>query len=170
MRPTERVKKFITNLGYSPNAAQAELLSNAYRAAEKLEELDANFASPEKTNLNNKLRFKQGGKFVSDIDESQVKSLLQDFYVIDHNLFPQYTGRPGQLDAMGLDVSSEDDTGILQKFSESLSSANEELDANDNQLNDVYEAKLYDYSQPKPSGQTGWTTSKSSTALIMIGQ
>ena len=161
MRPTERVKKFITNLGYSPNAAQAELLSNAYRAAEKLEELDANFASPEKTNLNNKLRFKQGGKFVGDTDESQIKSLLQDFYVIDHNLFSQYRGRPGELDAMGLDVSLEDDTGILQKFSESLSSANEELDANDNQLNDVYEAKLYDYSQPKPSGQTGWTKSKS---------
>ncbi len=162
MRPTERVKKFITNLGYSPNAAQVELLSNAYKAAEELEELEGNFATPEKTNLNNKLRFKQGGKFVSDIDESRVKSLLQDFYVIDHNLFPQYTGRPGQLDAMGLDVSLEDDTGILQKFSESLSSANPELDANDNQLDDKYEARLYDLSQTRPAGQVGWAPSKSS--------
>ena len=162
MTPTQRVKKFATNLGYKPNAAQAELLSKAYMAAEELEKLDGNFASPEKTNLNNKLRFKEGGKFVGDIDESRVKSLLQDFYVIDHNLFSQYKGRPGELDSMGLDVSQIDNTGILQKFSESLKSANPELDANDNQLDDKYEAKLYDLSQPRPAGQVGWAPSKSS--------
>lgn len=157
------MKTFVERLGLARNKRfsggfndfQRQIYDDAFDAAIQLDGYINNLNNPDfsRARLGSDLRFKsQSGGLSRTVNIGNVKKLLADFHAFNSSDLETIDSRRSLGLAKNYGRSVTKDSNIVPLY-DAFETAAEEQDANNNNLNDRYEAEAYGYSQKKGDNQ-----------------
>ena len=138
------------------NEFQKQIYDDAFDAAVQLDGYINNLNNSDlsRARLGSDLRFKSKANGVETVKLENVKKLLADFHSFNSNDLETIDSRRSLGLAKNYGRSVTNDRNIAPLY-DAFETAVEEQDANNNNLNDRYEAEAYGYSQKKDSNNKG---------------